>query len=198
MQGFFLRATQNVPASVPEQLARHCYQNPDVQPRHGRHPAAGAAGPGFGPGHARADFVYFEQGATAGFDAHFDAEKLANTTGLNLSSEAAGLRLAVNGLPPAKSAATVPLAVGVPTTGTYTLEAASLPNLGTTAVYLHDAVTGQQMDLRQQPRYCFTVGNAALITGRFTLSFGALGPLATTSAVLAGSVSVYPNPARRS
>ncbi|TGE22227.1 T9SS type A sorting domain-containing protein [Hymenobacter aquaticus] len=139
-------------------------------------------------------YVYFEEGATAGLDDHYDAEKLPNTTGLNLASVAVGKGLAVNGLP-LMPATLVPLTVGVPVTGSYTLQAASLANFGSTPVYLLDAETGQQVDLTKQSTYRFSASNAALITGRFTLSFGALRPLATNPATLAADVSVYPNPA---
>ena len=196
MQGFFLRVSQNVPAfSFQNSWRVRSYQNPTFnRPTADTRPlvqldlvsAQGTHEP---------TYVYFEQGATAGFDAQYDAEKLPNSTGLNLSSEAAGLRLAVNGLPPVQTSTTVPLAVGVPVTGTYTLEAASLANLGNSVVYLNDAETGRQVNLQQQPRYSFTASNAALITGRFSLSFGPLGPLSAASAALAAQVQAYPNPA---
>ncbi|TGE12811.1 Ig-like domain-containing protein [Hymenobacter elongatus] len=142
-------------------------------------------------------YVYFEEGATPGVDDHYDAEKLPNTTGLNLASVAAGTGLAINGLPFLQATTLVPLTVGVPVTGTYTLQAASLANFGTAAVYLLDAVTGQQIDLKQQTTYSFSASNAALITGRFSLSFGALRPLATSSSALAAGVALYPNPASK-
>ncbi|MFD2786793.1 T9SS C-terminal target domain-containing protein [Hymenobacter rubripertinctus] len=197
MQGFFLRVSQNVPSfSFQNAWRATSYQNPtfnratadarplvqlDLVDARGTHEPT---------------FVYFEAGATADFDSHFDAGKLANSTGLNLSSEAAGQQLAVNGLPVLTAGpVSVALAVGVPTTGTYVLEAAVLANLASTAVYLHDAETGQRVNLHQQPRYSFTASNAALISGRFSLSFGPLGPLATTAGALAARVQAYPNPA---
>ncbi|WP_167856919.1 Ig-like domain-containing protein [Hymenobacter aquaticus] len=142
-------------------------------------------------------YVYFEEGATAGLDDHYDAEKLPNTTGLNLASVAVGKGLAVNGLPLLTTSTLVPLTVGVPVTGTYTLQAASLANFGTTSIYLRDAVTGQQIDLQQQSSYTFSASNAALITDRFSLSFGAVRPLGVGSNALAASVTLYPNPARK-
>ncbi|RYU78451.1 T9SS type A sorting domain-containing protein, partial [Hymenobacter persicinus] len=141
---------------------------------------------------------YFEDGATDGVDDHYDAAKLSNTTGLNLSSLAAGTSLAVNGLPVRNATTSVPLAVGVPTTGTYTLSAEALLNLGTTEVYLLDAVTGQQVNLQQQRSYSFSASNAALLTNRFTLRFGPLRPTSTKNGLTAASVSLYPNPAHRS
>ncbi|QNH60540.1 ice-binding family protein [Hymenobacter sediminicola] len=143
-------------------------------------------------------YVYFEAGATAGIDDHYDAEKLPNTTGLNLASVAAGTNLAVNGLPLLTAATIVPLSIGVPTTGTYLLQAASLLNLNTTDVYLHDALTGQQVNLQQQPSYSFLASNAALITGRFSLHFSPQRTLATKNSFTAASVSVYPNPTHNS
>jgi hypothetical protein len=149
-----------------------------------------------------AAFVYFEQGATAGFDAQYDAEKLPNPSGLNLSTSlstslSATQRLAIDGRAPLTSAAlTVPLAVGVPAAGPYTLRAAQLLNLGATPVYLRDRQTGAVIDLRLQPSYSFTVSNAAaLITGRFELVFSPQAPLATAPAALAAQVGLYPNPA---
>jgi endo-1,4-beta-xylanase len=141
--------------------------------------------------------VYFEQGATTGFDGAYDAEKLLNPHGLNLASVAAGASQSINGLPLLSGPTTVPLTVGVPAAGTYTLQAATLANLANTAVYLLDATTGQQINLHQQSSYTFTVGNAALpITGRFSLSFVPQGPLAAQLGFTASSVSVFPNPTR--
>ena len=196
MQGFFLRVSQNVPAfSFQNSWRATAYQNPIFnRPVADTRPAV-QLDLVSAQGTHEPTYVYFEQGATAGFDAQYDAEKLANTTGLNLSSEGVGTRLAINGLPELKAATIVSLQVGVPVTGTYTLEAASLANLGSTVVYLHDAETGRQVNLQQQPRYSFTASNAALISGRFSLRFGPQGPLATASAALAAQVQAYPNPA---
>jgi len=65
-------------------------------------------------------------------------------------------------------------------------------------VYLHDALTHQQINLKQQPTYTFTVSTAALLTGRFTLTFGPLRPTATKNGFSAASVSLYPNPVHKS
>ncbi len=139
--------------------------------------------------------VYFEQGATSDFDSAYDAEKITNPTGLNLASVAAGTSQAINGLPPLSGPTTVPLAVGVPTAGTYVLQAATLANLSATAVYLLDAITGQQVNLKQQSAYTFTAGSAGAQAGRFSLSFGPQAPLATQPGFTAAGVSVFPNPA---
>jgi hypothetical protein len=142
--------------------------------------------------------VYFEQGATSGFDAAFDAEKLVNPTGLNLSIGLGSSRqLSIDGQPELGSTQRVlPLAIGVPAAGVYTFTASQLLNLSTVPVYLRDLLTGAVVDLRQQPTYQFAVGNAAALnTTRFELVFSPQQVLAAVPAALAQQVAVYPNPA---
>ncbi|UOQ53600.1 Ig-like domain-containing protein [Hymenobacter cellulosivorans] len=198
MQGFFVRVSQPVAAfSFLNAWRSTSYETPTFnRPTADNRPAL-QLDLVSGQGAHDPAYVYFEQGATAGLDDHYDAEKLPNTTGLNLASVAAGKGLAVNGLPFLQATTIVPLTVGVPVTGTYTLQAASLANFGSTPVYLLDAVTGQQVDLKQQGSYSFSASNAALITGRFSLSFGSLRPLATNGGTLAASIALYPNPAQK-
>ncbi|GAA4039006.1 hypothetical protein GCM10022409_25830 [Hymenobacter glaciei] len=151
-------------------------------------------------GSADALYAYAETGATPAFDSQFDAEKIANSTGLNLSSNAtSGQRLAIDGRPVFDAATVLALNVGVPAAGTYTLAAIALNNLpvGLDA-YLRDAQTGQTVNLRTQPSYAFTVTAAqatALLVGRFSLQFSA-SALATAPALTAAQVALYPNPAR--
>ena len=153
-----------------------------------------------GQGAALADdaYVYFENGATSGFEPAFDAEKLPNTTGLNLSTNLANSQqLSINGQPElTTSQRVVPLAVGVPAAGIYTFTASQLLNLSTVPVYLRDLLTGALIDLAQQPTYRFTVANAAaLTTGRFELVFSPQRVLAAAPAALVQQVMLYPNPA---
>ncbi len=142
-------------------------------------------------------YVYTQAGATASFDTDFDALKLPNTTGLNLSSQAMGQQLAIDGQPElGTTQRVVPLAVGVPAPGSYTLSAAQLLNLTNVPVYLRDRQTGALIDLVLQPNYSFVVSNAsALVTGRFELVFSPQQVLATVPPALAQQVLVYPNPA---
>jgi hypothetical protein len=143
-------------------------------------------------------YVYFENGATTGFEPAFDAEKLPNPTGFNLSTTQAGKQLSIDGQPELGTAQrVVPLAVGVPAAGVYTFTASQLLNLSATPVYLRDLQLGTLTDLRQQPTYQFTVSNAsALNTTRFALVFSPQQALATVPAALAEQVGLYPNPAR--
>jgi hypothetical protein len=146
-------------------------------------------------------YAYAETNATPGFDIHYDAQKLPNPSGLNLASEATTSEaLAIDGRPAFTTATVLPLTVGVPAAGTYTLAAAALNNLPTTLdALLTDAAIGQTVNLGQQPTYSFSVTSsqaAAALTGRFSLHFAARNaPLATASALVASEVTLYPNPA---
>ena len=146
-------------------------------------------------------YAYATAGATPAFDSQFDAVKLPNTTGLNLASRAEGAPegLAIDARPVFAAATVLPLTVGVPTAGTYTLSAAALTNLpaGLDA-YLSDALTGQTINLSQQPRYAFAVSPAQAQAGlstRFSLGFSPQAILATHAGLHAGEVGLFPNPA---
>ena len=98
---------------------------------------------------------------------------------------------------PAAGQVTVPLFVGLPATGTYTLHAAQLLNFAPGAQpFLRDRQLNTLTDLRLNPTYSFTT-NAANATPRFELVFGAQQVLGTASAALAAQVAVFPNPARQ-
>ena len=148
-------------------------------------------------------YAYAETGATAAFDSQYDAAKLPNSTGLNLSSVSPlGENLAIDGQGTFVASTVLPLAVGVPVAGTYTLSATALNNLpaGLDA-YLRDSQTGQQLLLAAGTSYSFSVTAAqaaALLTGRFALVFRSQSTLATVAALAATDVTVYPNPAHAS
>ena len=96
----------------------------------------------------------------------------------------------------------MPLSLGLPAAGTYTLRADTLSNLpaGLDA-YLVDLTTGQQQNLRQQRSLSLTLTAAQVaqpLTGRFVLRFGAAGPLAAQGHLSAADVAVYPNPSQGS
>ncbi len=143
-------------------------------------------------------FVYAQAAATAGRDPLYDAAKLPNSHGLNLSAIATtGEALAISALPAVGAGTVVPLTVAVPAAGTCTLRAEQLLRLpaGLTAL-LTDATTGQNQDLRLRPAYAFTLTPAQAaqpLTGRFSLRFG----LATAvRAWTSTDVQLFPNPAQ--
>jgi hypothetical protein len=155
-----------------------------------------------GAGLADGWVTYVESGATPAFDSQLDASKLPNSTGLNLSSVAGADNLAIDGRAAFTAATVLPLVVGVPAAGTFTLAATALNNLpaGLDA-YLRDAQTGQVTKLSVGTNYAFSVTATEAqtpLTGRFTLQFNAASPLATAAALTAAAVTLYPNPARES
>ncbi|MCC2548240.1 FG-GAP-like repeat-containing protein [Hymenobacter sp. BT175] len=142
-------------------------------------------------------YVYFENGATSGFDSGFDALKLKpGSAAMAVYLLAAGTELSINGLPEVTANTVVDLALNLPAAGMYTLEATQLLNLSSFPTYLYDAVTGQMHDLRQQPRYAFSAGVGSL-RNRFTLRFDQQRPLANHPGLTAAGVTLYPNPARQ-
>ncbi|MET4074165.1 DUF4394 domain-containing protein [Hymenobacter sp. UYCo722] len=199
-QGFFVRAATNNADLTFNNTARiTAYTNPVFQRgaitaplvRLDLRNAAGAADEAV---------VYFDANATTGFDPALDAFKLLGGSPLALASTVGtSTILAVNGLPALATAdVTVPLRVQA-TAGANTLRATELLRLPAgTYVYLQDALTGTAFDLSQPAGYAFTVGNAASLTGRFSLLITPQRVLgtATATAALARQVALYPNPAK--
>ncbi|MBF9143181.1 M36 family metallopeptidase [Hymenobacter properus] len=145
--------------------------------------------------------VYADPAATAGVDAALDALKLPNPTGLNLSAQAGTTQLAINGLPAFTTGTVVPLTVGAPAAGAYTLAVSELLNLpaGVAAV-LVDTQLNTRTDLATLPAtgYAFSVSAAqatAGLSGRFYLNLSAAAPLATAGAHGAATLALFPNPA---
>jgi len=140
--------------------------------------------------------AYFQAGATAGFDARFDAYKVP-TAGVPYLAFASNEPLAISGLPAlGTSDVVLPLEVRVPATGTYTLTAARLLNLPAgTYAYLRDAQTGAVFDLAQQPALAFAL-DAALTEPRFSLLLTRTQITTSALAALRQQVGLYPNPAR--
>jgi hypothetical protein len=140
--------------------------------------------------------VYFEQGATAAFDAKFDASYLPATHGLDLATEASAEALSINGLPQLTGPVTVPLRLHVPAAGTYTLAVDELANLPAGYhAYLRDGSTGTATDLATTPSVSLTLAPTDAPSGRYALLITAASPLATAPATLAALAAVYPNPA---
>ncbi|GAA4377536.1 hypothetical protein GCM10023186_12760 [Hymenobacter koreensis] len=203
-QAFFVRTTApGVAGSISFSNAARVttYQNPDMQRATGSETrpllqlalrnATGSA--------SEQIAVYFERGATAGFDPAFDAFRLGNGNVVQLGAMAGSQELSISGLPALNTTAvTVPLAVRVAQAGSYTLQASELINLplGWVAT-LHDAQTGAAINLQAQPNYTCTITPGQAL-GRFRLEFQQARVLAATQAQLNAAVSVYPNPARGS
>ena len=149
-----------------------------------------------GAGTTDALTLYADARATAGLDADYDATKLANPTGLNLAALAGTTQLAIDGLPTMTATTVVPLTLGAPAPGTYTLAVPALANFGSTRVYLRDAVAGTETLLTGGTQVPVTLTTVATATTRFSLVFRPGGALATAPNALAAEARVYPNPAR--
>ncbi|MBD2714267.1 T9SS type A sorting domain-containing protein [Microvirga sp. STR05] len=200
-QGFFVRVSQPnsvVSLTLPAAARVTTFgQEPSVQRGAETRPLLQLTLARAGSSLTDETYVYFEAGATAGVDTRFDALKMQHSPAAapTLWTLMAGTEQAINGLPRLTGSAVVPLGMALPQAGTYTLEAAQLLNLSTAIVYLHDDLTGQDVNLSQQPRYTFTAGAAGLLTSRFELRFEPLRPTASAVALSAASVQLYPNPA---
>ncbi|RZK44289.1 MAG: T9SS type A sorting domain-containing protein [Hymenobacter sp.] len=147
--------------------------------------------------------MYFETGATNGYDGKYDAYKLANPSGYYLGSATPGpapLGLSIDGRAPLATVTEIPLWVSLPA-GPYTFTATELLNFATlaggTQVQLRDAQLGTLTDLATVPSYSFSVAANAATAGRFSLVFRPSGVLATIpgTALAQVSASLYPNPA---
>jgi hypothetical protein len=138
--------------------------------------------------------LYLDPAATAGVDAAYDATKLTNPSGLNLAVLSGSTPLAIAGLPAPTTTTVLPLALAVPSAGTYTLHVEELTNFTTLPVYLRDAQAGTEQLLT--PGYMVSVTLAAGTTTRFSLVLRPAGALATAGPVLAAQASIYPNPAQ--
>jgi hypothetical protein len=208
-QAFFVRATATTGSinltnanRVTSYAATPAFQRTATDPRPllrlslglGSQPATVAAAPD-------ETFVYFEAGATDGFDSRYDAYKLPNPSGYYLgtaSADAQPTGLSIDGRAPLAPAttATVPLWLSVPA-GSYTLTATSLLNfaaMNNTAVQLRDGLTGTVVDLATTPSYSFSVVPGAASTGRFSLVFGTGAALANTVAAAGPTITLAPNP----
>jgi len=202
-QGFFVRVTQGQTSATitlqnsqrPTAYTNTTYRRTAAETRPVVHLTLKGAGNTLNDD----AFVYFENGASEVFDPQYDAVKIPNTNGLNLSTSVTGKQFSIDGRPELGAVQRViPLAVGVPAPGSYALASAELLNLAATPVYLRDLQLGTLTDLRLTPNYQFTVTNAsALITGRFELVLSPQQALATTPAALAQQVALYPNPAKK-
>ncbi|UOQ51577.1 T9SS type A sorting domain-containing protein [Hymenobacter cellulosivorans] len=139
--------------------------------------------------------VYFQAGASTGFDRAFDAHKLP-TSGVPYLALAGPEPLAISGLPALGTAeVTLPLDVRGTGAGTYTLTATQRLNLpADTYLYLLDVITGSAQDLAQQPTYSFQLSTAAV--QRFSLLFTRSRILRTSPASLSQQIALYPNPAQ--
>lgn len=146
--------------------------------------------------------VYFEEGATAGFDAAFDAAKpgasLCDAPTLNWLTPD-GEAVALNALAPAVLAGAgglqLPLHVQVNVPGEHELTIGALRYLAVDLpVWLLDGATGAVVDLRAGQPYRFQL-DPAFRGARFSVQLGGARPTANSHPALTrATLAAYPNP----
>jgi hypothetical protein len=127
--------------------------------------------------------VYFQAGATTGFDSSFDATKLANPSGLNVATIMGGQQYAINGLPPYSPGVplSVPLFVGVPVYGNYRFQVGQLDNFASARVYLRDLGLNTRTPLSLGTQYQFNMNGTFSTSTRFVLEFEPLPDLVVST-----------------
>jgi hypothetical protein len=201
-QGFFVRVSAG---QTTGSLTFHDYQRATTYQNPAFHRGSADARPTLQlglqgtTGPADAVQLYAEAAATPAFDSQFDAAKLPNPSGLNLATlTASGEALAIDGRPDFTGGNRIPLGVGVPAPGRYTLTATVLANWAPGATLsLHDALLNTRTSLSPGTAYAFDM-TSYTASGRFWLSLAPAGALATSTASLEAQVLAYPNPAHGS
>lgn len=114
--------------------------------------------------------VYYQSGATDGFDSEYDAYKLFGPNPApHISQEYNSVLMSINGIESVAQTFSISLKTTTHITGTFTISAsdfAGLPN--GTCVYLNDLVTGATVNILAGP-YTFTLSSTTS-TSRFVLS----------------------------
>jgi hypothetical protein len=194
MQGFFVRAIGSGSVTFENNDRVTNYENPALYRQAETRPLIELTLKD-NTGNEDKTYVYFENGATANFDSHFDAYKLPNSGAVpTLYSTAGAEQLSINGLPLSTSTTIIPLGGKVPQAGTWTIQADQIINfLPNQTIYLEDMVTNTLHNLSQQNTFTFSTTQTSL-TGRFYLRFGPGATTGISKADLAAKVLVYPNP----
>jgi hypothetical protein len=138
--------------------------------------------------------VSFRPEATAGYDARYDAVRMADNKGDNptlFTVNAAQQECSRDARATLSGTVTMPLGLRTLVAGhTYTLQTGKLALLGTGQVFLEDRQTGLVQDLVAKPAFTFTAGNKAC-EHRFFLRFESV---AGAKPALAPAFETYPNP----
>jgi len=142
-------------------------------------------------------YLYEQAGATAGFDAGYDALKVQLNGGTQPSIyHAVGSEnLAIQGLPADNAARNLALGVNAPVAGQYEFRPEQLLNFAAgEAVWLEDKLTGTWHDLRQGA-YTAQLSQGLSAT-RFVLHLHQ-GRVTAAKTAWIGEVQLYPNPAAK-
>lgn len=114
--------------------------------------------------------VYYQEGASNGFDNAYDAYKIFGPNPApHISIDNDTLLMAINGIPPVTQTYTTNILATTPVTGNFTITAANVQGLPAgTCVFLKDLQTNTSINLLLSP-YSFNLSNTT-ITSRFVLT----------------------------
>ncbi|MCD6019795.1 MAG: hypothetical protein K0S53_2916 [Bacteroidetes bacterium] len=113
--------------------------------------------------------LYYQEGATTGFDSEYDAYKIAGPNNVpSISQEHNSVLMQINGINPVASSFSINIKTTTNTTGNFTITATDMAFLPAgTCVSLNDQVTGASINILNTP-YIFNLSNTTT-TSRFTL-----------------------------
>lgn len=113
--------------------------------------------------------LYYQEGATAGFDSEYDAYKIAGPNSVpSISQEYNSVLMQINGINPVASSFSINIKTTTNTTGNFTITATDMAFLPAgTCVSLNDQVTGASINILSNP-YIFNLSNTTTAS-RFTL-----------------------------
>lgn len=114
--------------------------------------------------------IYYQEGATDGFDSEFDAYKIVGPTAApHISQMYNSVLMVINGIQPVIQTFSINIKATTPTTGNFTITATDFAFLPKgTCVYLNDLITGNVVNILTNP-YTFNLSNSTT-TPRFVLS----------------------------
>jgi|GEM_PF-6241500 len=136
--------------------------------------------------------VAFNTDATAHFDPAYDADKVTgDPSRQTLYTIGTGnQQMAINNYKSIDETDNVPMGMRPGVNGTYTFSIAGIQSFDPTSyIYLEDKVTGQWIDLRQNPDYTFTMTTTEN-ADRFVLHFTPAATINTTDATCSNSGNI--------
>lgn len=114
--------------------------------------------------------IYYQEGATDGFDSEYDAYKIVGPNSApHISQMHNSILMVINGVQPVIETFSINITATTPTTGNFTITATDFTYLPKgTCVYLNDLITGNIVNILTSP-YVFNLSNSTT-TSRFVLS----------------------------
>lgn len=114
--------------------------------------------------------VYYQDGATDGFDSEYDAYKIVGPNPApHISQVYNSVLMVINGIEPVVQTFSINITATTPTTGNFTITATDFADLPKgTCVYLNDVLTGNVVNILTSP-YAFNLSNTTS-NPRFILS----------------------------